>query len=163
VTAARSIRTAQRLGDVQPFYVMEVAKAADALARTPACDPAQGGEPMINLYIGEPDFTAAPAVLSAAQACLQRGQTQYTHAPGLWALRQRIAAWYGSHFNVDVDPERILVTAGGLGGAAARTAGLFEPRRRSADAGPCYPATASSSPRRRYTARCDPGPKRAGS
>ena len=153
MTAARSIRTAQRLGDVQPFYVMEVAKAADALARTPACDPAQGGEPMINLYIGEPDFTAAPAVLSAAQACLQRGQTQYTHAPGLWALRQRIAAWYGSHFNVDVDPERILVTAGASAALQLATLALFEPGDEVLMPDPSYPcnrqfvAAAGATPR----------------
>ena len=139
MTTTRPLRTAQRLDQVQPFYVMEVAKASDALARTPACDPAQGGEPMINLYIGEPDFTAAPAVLAAAQACLQRGQTQYTHAPGLWALRQRIAAWYGTRFDIQVEPERILVTAGASAALQLVALALFEPGDEVLMPDPSYP------------------------
>ena len=139
MSAAGAIRTAQRLDRIQPFYVMEIAKAADALARTPACDPVQGGEPMINLYIGEPDFTAAPAVLAAAQACLQRGQTQYTHALGLFALRQRIAAWYASHFGVTVEPERILVTAGASAALQLITLALFEAGDDVLMPDPCYP------------------------
>lgn len=153
MTLPRPIRTAQRLDQVQPFYVMEVAKAADTLARTPACDPAQGGEPMINLYIGEPDFTAAPAVVAAAQACLQRGQTQYTHAPGLPALRRRIAAWYGARFGVQVEPERILVTAGASAALQLITLALFEPGDEVLMPDPCYPcnrqfvAAAGATPR----------------
>ena len=86
------IRTANRLDHIAPFYVMECAKAAQEIARSAACDPAVGGEPMIFLNVGEPDFTAAPAVIAAAQACLQSGQTQYTQATGLAALRERISA-----------------------------------------------------------------------
>lgn len=43
---------------IEPFYVMEVAKAAQALAR----EVAGTREPMIFLNIGEPDFTAPPLV-----------------------------------------------------------------------------------------------------
>ena len=106
------IRTASRLEHIEPFYLMELAKAAMAIAHSPECDPAQGGEPMVFLNIGEPDFTAAPAVREAAERCLRGGHTQYTQATGLPALRERIAAWYGSRFGVAVDPGRIVVTAG---------------------------------------------------
>ena len=40
-------RLAPRVAGIEPFWVMECAKAADTSARSPACDPAQGGEPMI--------------------------------------------------------------------------------------------------------------------
>nr|HMQ74142.1 aminotransferase [Rubrivivax sp.] len=43
------MRLAARLDRIEPFYVMECAKAAEALAASPACDPAAGGEPMIFL------------------------------------------------------------------------------------------------------------------
>ena len=46
------MKLASRLDRIEPFYVMECAKAADALARSPACDPARGGEPIIFLNIG---------------------------------------------------------------------------------------------------------------
>ena len=99
------IKLAGRLDHIDPFWVMECAKAAEQIARSPECDPSQGGEPMIFLNIGEPDFTAPPPVLQAAAACLASGRTQYTHATGLPALRQRIARWYGSRFGVDVAPD----------------------------------------------------------
>jgi transcription antitermination factor NusB len=37
---AGTLRLAARLAQIEPFYVMEFAKAAEALARSPACDPA---------------------------------------------------------------------------------------------------------------------------
>lgn len=106
------MRTARRLDHIEPFYVMECAKAASELARSPACDPARGGRPMIFLNIGEPDFTAPPRVREAAERALRDGRTQYTDANGLPALRERIAAWYGERFGIDVAPRRIVVTAG---------------------------------------------------
>jgi aspartate/methionine/tyrosine aminotransferase len=133
------IRTASRLECIEPFYVMECAKAADAIARSPACDPAQGGEPMIFLNIGEPDFTAAPAVQRAAAACLEAGRTQYTHATGLPALRQRIAAWYGTRFGVAVDPARIVITAGASAALQLITLALFEPGDEVLMPDPSYP------------------------
>ena len=47
---------------IEPFYVMEVAKAASAMAR----EVAHTDAPMIFLNIGEPDFTAPPLVQEAA-------------------------------------------------------------------------------------------------
>ncbi len=133
------IRTASRLEHIEPFYVMECAKAADVIARSPACDPALGGEPMIYLNIGEPDFTAAPAVLAAGQHCLGAGRTQYTHAAGLPALRRAIAAWYGSRFGVRVEPERIIVTAGASAALQLACLALFEPGDEVLLPDPSYP------------------------
>ena len=106
------MKTAARLDRIEPFYVMECAKAADEIARGPLCDPAQGGRPMIYLNIGEPDFGAADAVRDAAIRTLDRGRTGYTHATGIALLREAIAGWYAQRFGLDVDPARIVVTAG---------------------------------------------------
>ncbi len=118
---------------------MEVAKAAAAIAASPECDPAQGGERMIFLNIGEPDFTAAPLVQAAAVACLHRGRTQYTHATGLPALRERIATWYGTRFGVAVDPGRIVVTAGASAALQLVCLALFEPGDEVLMPDPSYP------------------------
>ncbi|WP_291014413.1 pyridoxal phosphate-dependent aminotransferase [Hydrogenophaga sp.] len=102
------MRIAQRAQRVEPFYVMELAKAAAEMA-------AQGGpdqRPMIYLNIGEPDFTAPPLVQAAAERAIQTGRSQYTPATGLPALRRAISGWYASRFGLDVDPARIVVTAG---------------------------------------------------
>jgi aspartate/methionine/tyrosine aminotransferase len=133
------LRTAARLEHIEPFYVMEFAKAAAALAHSPACDPARGGEPMIFLNIGEPDFVAAPAVAEAANACLRDGLTQYTQATGLHELRECIAGWYGSRFGVTVDPGRILVTAGASAALQLATLALFEPGDEVLMPDPSYP------------------------
>ncbi len=133
------IRTASRLDHIEPFYVMEFAKAAEVLARSPACDPAQSGEPMVFLNIGEPDFTAAAGVQQAARDCLKRGLTQYTQAPGLPALRQRIAGWYGQRFGLHIDPARIVVTAGASGALQLICLALFEPGDEVLMPDPSYP------------------------
>jgi len=102
------MKLAARLDHIEPFYVMECAKAAAELARSPAC----ADKPMIFLNIGEPDFTAPPLVQDAAERALRSGRTQYTDAIGLAALRERICGWYGTRFGLDIAPGRIVVTAG---------------------------------------------------
>ncbi len=95
---------------------MECAKAAAELARSPACDPRAGGEPMIFLNIGEPDFTAPAPVQEAAERAMRAGRTQYTDATGLPALRDAISAWYATRFGLDIPARRIVVTAGASAG-----------------------------------------------
>ena len=106
------MKLARRLDHIDPFYVMECAKAAAELARSPACDARLGGQPMIFLNIGEPDFTAPPLVQQAAERAIRDGRSQYTDATGLPALRERISQWYTTRFGLDVPARRIVVTAG---------------------------------------------------
>jgi aspartate/methionine/tyrosine aminotransferase len=135
----RTLHTASRLAHIEPFYVMELAKRAVAIAHSAACDPARGGEPMVFLNVGEPDFTAAPAVLEAAARCLAEGATQYTLALGLDPLRQRIAAWYGSRFGLAIEPARIVITAGASGALQLACLALFEPGDEVLMPDPSYP------------------------
>jgi aspartate/methionine/tyrosine aminotransferase len=102
------MRLASRAERIEPFYVMEVAKAASHLAR----EVAQGDKPMIFLNIGEPDFTAPPAVQEAATRAIREGRTQYTHATGLEPLRERLSDWYRQRFQLDIAARRIVITAG---------------------------------------------------
>ena len=102
------MRTSARVARIEPFYVMEVAKAASQLA----AEVAHSGRPMIFLNIGEPDFTAPPLVQEAAARAIRDGATQYTQATGLAGLRERISGWYAQRFGVSVPPRRIVITAG---------------------------------------------------
>jgi aspartate/methionine/tyrosine aminotransferase len=120
------VKLAQRLDHIEPFYVMECAKAAQEIARGPLCDAALGGRPMIYLNIGEPDFTAAPAVVAAAERCMAAGRTQYTQATGLPALRDAISHWYRTRFGVDVPASRIVVTAGASAALQLATLALID-------------------------------------
>jgi aspartate/methionine/tyrosine aminotransferase len=102
------MRLTQRAQRIEPFYVMEVAKAASKLA----AEVAQTDQPMIFLNIGEPDFTAPPLVQEAASQAIRNGLSHYTPATGLPELRTRISDWYASRFDVQVPAKRIVVTAG---------------------------------------------------
>ena len=133
------IRTANRLEHIEPFYVMELAKAATVIAQSPACDPGQGGEAMVFLNIGEPDFTAANSVVKAAQRCLEKGQTAYTQATGLLELRKRLSAWYAARFQVQVDPDCVVITAGASAALQLACLALFEPGDEVLMPDPSYP------------------------
>ena len=102
------MKISSRAQRIEPFYVMEVAKAASQLAR----EVAHTDRPMIFLNIGEPDFTAPPLVQEAAARAIRDGATQYTQALGLDSLRERISGWYAERFGVQVPARRIVVTAG---------------------------------------------------
>ncbi len=102
------MQISNRAQRIEPFYVMEVAKAArllgDKLLNT--------DRPMLYLNVGEPDFTAPPLVQEAAINAVKAGSTQYTQASGMPELRERISHWYKYRFNVDVPASRIVLTAG---------------------------------------------------
>src|SRR6478736_4077359 len=102
------MKISSRAERIEPFYVMEVAKAAQQLAR----EVAHTERPMIFLNIGEPDFTAPPLVQEAAARAIRAGATQYTQATGLDHLRERISGWYAERFGLDIPARRIVVTAG---------------------------------------------------
>jgi aspartate/methionine/tyrosine aminotransferase len=129
------MKFASRTARIEPFYVMECAKAAAELARSPACRD----EPMIYLNIGEPDFTAPPLVREAAERCLRDGRTQYTDALGLLPLRERISAWYAQRFGVDVPARRIVLTAGASGALQLACLALVEPGDEILMPDPSYP------------------------
>ena len=124
-----------RAEKIEPFYVMEVAKAAQQLAK----EVANGPEPMIFLNIGEPDFTAPAQVQQAASACIAQGSTQYTNALGLEALREAISAWYQSRFGVDVPAQRIVITAGASAALQLACLALIEPGDEILMPDPSYP------------------------
>jgi len=116
------MRITQRAQRIEPFYVMEMAKAAQRMA----AEVKHTDQPMVFLNIGEPDFTAPPLVQAAAERAVRDGRTQYTNALGLDALRERISAWYRSRFGVQVPARRIVVTAGASGALLLACMALIE-------------------------------------
>jgi aspartate/methionine/tyrosine aminotransferase len=124
-----------RAQKIEPFYVMEVAKAASALAR----DVAHTDAPMIFLNIGEPDFTAPPLVQARAETAIRAGHTQYTPATGLNSLRERISQWYADRFGLAVPASRIVVTAGASAALHLACLALIEPGDEILMPDPSYP------------------------
>lgn len=132
------MKLAGRLDHIEPFYVMELAKAAAQVAAGPLCDPAQGGRRMIRLNVGEPDFGAAPAVREAVTR-IAHGPTPYTDALGLPELREAISAWYAQRYGLAIAPQRIAITAGASAGLQLACLALFERGDEVLMPDPCYP------------------------
>src|SRR5438067_5359843 len=114
--AARALQAAQRVDNIEPFRVMEMVKAAAAMSRD--------GIDVISMSVGEPDFTAPDMVAQAAMDAIKSGATQYTESLGLPALREAIAGHYAGAYGLDIDPRRIIVTAGASAGLLLAFAAL---------------------------------------
>lgn len=99
----------------------------------------QQGRHIIHMGIGEPDFTAAPAVIAAATAAMAEGKMQYTPAAGLPALREAISAHYERVYGLHVPSSRIVVTAGASAGLMLACAALVEKGAEVLMADPSYP------------------------
>jgi aspartate/methionine/tyrosine aminotransferase len=108
------MRTARRAAEIQPFEVMDVLSRAQALERA--------GRHVVHMEIGEPDFTAPPAVVEAGVRAIRDGRTAYTATLGLNSLREAIASHYQKRFSRRVDPGRIAITSGASGGLLCVTA-----------------------------------------
>jgi aspartate/methionine/tyrosine aminotransferase len=132
------MRLSSLVDRIEPFYVMEVAKAASKMAR----EVAHTDRPMIFLNIGEPDFTAPPLVRQAADRAIERGATQYTHALGLDALREHISHWYAQRFGVDVPARRIVITAGASAALQLTCLALIDRGEEILMPDPSYPCNA---------------------
>jgi aspartate/methionine/tyrosine aminotransferase len=126
-----AIRYAARVDAIEPFYVMELAKEAQALERA--------GRSIIHMGIGEPDFTAPEPVIAAATDALRRGVTQYTNALGLASLREAVSAHYRDTFGLSVDPARIVVTAGASAALLLACTALVDRDDEVLMPDPCYP------------------------
>jgi aspartate/methionine/tyrosine aminotransferase len=83
---------------------MEVQTAARALEAA--------GRNVVHMEIGEPDFPTPEPVLAAAGRAIAGGGIFYTSALGISELREAIARHYRDCLEVDVAPDRIVVTAG---------------------------------------------------
>jgi aspartate/methionine/tyrosine aminotransferase len=113
-----ALKMALRNGQIAPFHVMEIVKAAAALSAR--------GEDVIHMSIGEPDFTAPAPVQAELALAVAQGRGAYTSAMGLIELRLAIAGFYRDRFAVEVDPARILITAGASGAMLLALAALVE-------------------------------------
>lgn len=126
---------AQRLEHTQTFHAMEIFKRTLALQ-------AQGRD-VISLGIGEPDFTAAPAVVAAMKAAADQGLGKYGPAAGIMPLRQAIARFYGEQLGAPVDPNRVIVTNGASGALLLASLALINPGQEVIMPDPCYPANSN--------------------
>lgn len=105
-TAGRDIPG--HLAGINPFRVMLVLHRAAELEKQ--------GRKIVHMEAGEPDFTTAAPIRSAAKHALDAGLTKYTQAPGIPELRDCLVQHYRDRHGLDLPRERILITLGASGG-----------------------------------------------
>ncbi|MGQ9371056.1 pyridoxal phosphate-dependent aminotransferase [Azospirillum sp. A39] len=119
-------------GNVPPFFVMEVMRAAFARERA--------GLEVLHLEVGQPSTGAPAAVREAAKAALDADKLGYTDALGIPPLREAIAGWYRDRYGITVPAGRVAVTTGSSGAFQLGFLAAFDPGDRVAMASPSYPA-----------------------
>jgi aspartate/methionine/tyrosine aminotransferase len=119
-------------GDIAPFYVMEMVRAAEQRAAA--------GLEVLHLEVGQPSTGAPASVRAAAEAALRSGDPLgYTEALGWRPLREAIAAHYRATAGVAVDLNRVVATVGSSVGFVLAFLAAFPPGARVAVTEPGYP------------------------
>ena len=95
-------KSLDRLGTESAFTVLAEAKKLEAQ-----------GKPMIHLGLGQPDFKTPKHVVEAAKKALDDGHHGYVMSNGIPECRQAVTRKIKKLYNVDIDPERILIMPGG--------------------------------------------------
>ena len=117
---------------VDPFIVMDVMEAARQAE-------AQGRH-IIHMEVGQPGTAAPKAAQRVLADHMAKDPMGYTVALGLPSLRGRIAKLYGEWYNVDLNPERIVVTSGSSAAFLLTFTALFDAGDTVAIGAPGYPS-----------------------
>lgn len=113
--------SASRVSDrsqVDPFIVMDVMEAA----RTAEA----AGRHIIHMEVGQPGTPAPQTARDALVSAMDADPLGYTVALGLPALRARIARLYADWYGVDLDPGRVVITAGSSAAFLLAFTALFD-------------------------------------
>lgn len=117
--------------DIDSFIVMDVMAAAAAREKT--------GASVIHMEVGQPATPAPRLALDAVRRALDRDNLGYTLALGTPELRARIARSYKDLHGLDVDPARVVVTAGSSAAFVLAFLAVFDPGARVGLPSPGYP------------------------
>ncbi|CTQ51076.1 pyridoxal phosphate-dependent aminotransferase [Jannaschia donghaensis] len=117
---------------VDPFIVMDVMEQARRLE--------DAGRSIIHMEVGQPGTAAPQAARDGLAAAMESGALGYTVALGLPELRARIAGLYRDWYGIDLDPNRVVVTAGSSAAFLLAFTALFDAGDRVGLGLPCYPS-----------------------
>jgi len=98
----RTVPAFERIGEENAFAVLARATALSAQGRD-----------IVNLGIGQPDFSTPPHIVEAAVKALRDGHHGYTPATGILPVREAVAADLAKRYRVTVAPDAVLIVPGG--------------------------------------------------
>lgn len=110
----------------------------DILAEAQALEAA--GRDIVHMEVGQPGFAAPAAARQALAAAMQTGEGHgYTEGLGRADLRAAIAELYARRYGLDLDPDRVVVTAGSSAGFTLAFLTALDAGERVAIGDPGYP------------------------
>ncbi|QHQ34692.1 pyridoxal phosphate-dependent aminotransferase [Algicella marina] len=121
-----------RRGDVAPFIVMDVMEAARQAE--------VAGADIVHMEVGQPSTPAPAPALAALARAMESGPLGYTVSLGMPELRRGIAGLYQRWYGLDIDPERVVVTAGSSAAFQLAFLSLFDAGEKVAIGDPGYPS-----------------------
>ncbi|NDH84467.1 MAG: aminotransferase class I/II-fold pyridoxal phosphate-dependent enzyme [Acidimicrobiia bacterium] len=126
-----SQRSPSNRGEIAPFFVMEVMRAAE--------ERELAGDQVLHLEVGQPSTPAPAGVIEAAHRALDEDVLGYTTAAGTPELRARVARHYDEWYGVEVHPDRLMFTVGASGAFVAAFLAAFDVGDRVVVPSPGYP------------------------
>ncbi|MEY4983739.1 MAG: hypothetical protein RIR62_2005 [Pseudomonadota bacterium] len=121
-----------RRGQVDPFIVMDVMEKARALEAA--------GRSIVHMEVGQPGTPAPAGARQALARAMEAGPLGYTVALGLPELRAGSAGLYRRWYGVDLNPDRVIVTAGSSAAFLLSFTTLFDAGDRVGLGEPGYPS-----------------------
>ena len=118
--------------NVDPFIVMDVMESARKAEAN--------GKHVIHMEVGQPGTPAPKRAKQFISDEISNNDLGYTVTLGLPELRNRISKLYGDWYNIDLNPDRIIVTTGSSGAFILSFAALFDVGDRVGIAAPGYPS-----------------------
>lgn len=115
------------LNKITPFIVMDILKKAREIPDA------------IHMEVGEPDLPPPPGVEEAFKKAIRDRKFFYTPACGLFELREKISEHYQKIYNVEISPERIIITPGTSGAFLIAMRLFIEKGKRLILSDPTYP------------------------
>ena len=91
------------------------------------------------MEVGEPDFPTPAPVLAASSEFLSGGHVHYTPALGTSELRLAVARFYRQRYGLELDPQRVIITAGASGALLLALGLLVDPGDEMLMTDPGYP------------------------
>lgn len=98
---------AERLANIEPFHVVRVI--------TRAMELQSQGKDIVNLAVGEPDFSTPKPIIEAGVDALRATQMKYSPSLGTDELRAAVSRWYASNYGLELSPNRVAITSGASG------------------------------------------------
>jgi len=127
------VKTAKRISNVPPYLFARIDKKKEELRAK--------GVDIIDLGVGDPDQPTPPGIVNAMKKALDDPESLgYPPYDGTPSFRRAVALWYKRRFNVDLDPDReVMSLIGSKEGIAHIFFAFIDPGDVALIPDPCYP------------------------